>query len=95
LAIKRKGIVARPGVHKNVYSGKDEVITWEELKRAVQFQNRIPLVLKHPTMGHIDPDDRVGTVTQTVNEKEKRIEGEFWFFDEPECWDQIPQELKR
>lgn len=95
MAIKRRGIVARPGVHKNVYTGKDEVITWEELKRAVQFQNRIPLVIKHPSKGHIDPDDRVGTVTQTVNEREKRIEGEFWFFDEPECWDQIPQELKR
>ena len=48
VAIKRKGIVARPGVHKNVLTGKDEVITWEELKRAIQFQNRIPLVLSHP-----------------------------------------------
>lgn len=95
MAIKRKGIVARPGVHKNAMTGKDEVITWEELKRAVQFQNRIPIVLHHPPMGYINPDDRIGTVTQSANEKEKVIEGEFWFFDEPECWDQIPPELKR
>ena len=95
MAIKRKGIVARPGVHKNVISGKDEVITWEELKEAVQFQNRIPLVLSHPLTGYINPNERIGTVTQTVNEKTKEIEGEFWFFDEPKYWDQIPHELKR
>ena len=95
MAWKRKGIVARPGVHNNVITGKDEVITWEELKKSVQFQNRIPLVLSHPSTGYINPDDRIGTVTQTVNEKEKVIEGEWWFFDEPECWDQIPPELKR
>ena len=95
MAIKRKGIVARPGVHKNIRTGKEEVITWEELKRAVQFQNRIPLVLAHPPSGYINPDDRIGTVTQTVNEKEKVIEGEYWLFDEPECWGQIPVDLKK
>lgn len=95
MAIKRKGIVARPGVHKNTLTGADEVVTWEELKRAVQFQNRVPIVLSHPRLGTINPDDRIGTVTQTVNDKKKVIEGEFWFFDEPECWDQIPPELKR
>lgn len=95
MAIKRRGIIARPGVHHNVLTGKDEVITWEELKRAVQFQNRIPLVLAHPSMGYINPDERIGTATQTANDKDKVIEGEFWFFDEPECWDQIPPELKR
>ena len=95
MAIKRKGIVARPGVHKNVISGKDEVITWDELKEAVQFQNRIPLVLSHPLTGYIDPNERVGTVTQRANEKTKEIEGEFWFFDEPKYWDQIPQDLKK
>jgi hypothetical protein len=95
MAVKRRGTVARPGVHKNALTGKDEVITWEELKRAVQFQNRIPLVLSHPLTGYINPDERIGTVTQSVNEKEKKIDGEFWFFDEPECWDKIPPELKR
>ena len=95
MAVKRRGTVARPGVHKNAITGKDEVITWEELKRAVQFQNRIPLVLSHPLTGYINPDDRIGTVTQSVNEKEKKIDGEFWFFDEPECWDKIPPELKK
>jgi hypothetical protein len=95
VAVKRKGIVARPGVHRNVITGKDEVITWEELREAVQFQNRIPLVLSHPLTGHINPDERIGTVTQRVNDKEKVIEGEFWFFDEPKYWGQIPPELKR
>jgi len=95
VAIKRKGTVARPGVHKNVISGKDEVITWEELKEAVQFQNRIPLVLSHPVTGYINPNDRIGTVTQKVNEREKTIDGEFWFFDEPKYWGQIPPELKK
>lgn len=95
MAVKRDGVVARPGVHFNALTGKDEVITWEELKRAVQFQNRIPIVLEHPPTGTINPDDRIGTVTQTVNEKKKQIDGEFWLFDEPECWDMIPRELKK
>jgi hypothetical protein len=95
VAIKRKGYVARPGVHYNVLTGKDEVITWEALKEAVQFQNRIPLVLKHPMTGYINPSDRIGTVTQRANEKEKVIEGEFWFFDEPKYWSQIPPDLKK
>jgi len=95
MAIKRKGTVARPGVHKNVITGKDEVITWEELKEAVQFQNRIPLVLSHPLTGYINPNERIGTVTQRANDKTKEIEGEFWFFDEPKYWDQIPQDLKK
>ena len=95
MAFKRKGTVARPGVHHNALSGQDEVITWEELKEAVQFQNRIPLVLNHPITGYINPNDRIGTVIQRVNEKEKCIEGEFWFFDEPKYWGQIPQDLKK
>lgn len=95
MAIKRKGIVAKPGVHNNIITGKDEVITWDELKEAVQFQNRIPLVLSHPLTGYINPNERIGTVTQRANEKTKEIEGEFWFFDEPKYWDQIPQDLKK
>ena len=95
MAIKRKGIVARPGVHKNVISGKDEVITWEELKEAVQFQNRVELCVEHPITGTLNPDERIGTVTQRINEKTKEIEGEFWFFDEPKYWGRIPPELKK
>ena len=95
LAYKRKGIVAKPGVHHNSRTGQDEVVTWEELKAAVQFQNRVPIVLNHPQSGYINPDDRIGTVTQRVNEKAKVIEGEFWFFDEPEYWGQIPPDIKK
>jgi hypothetical protein len=95
MAIKRRGVIARPGVHKNLRTGQDEVITWEELKEAVQFQNRIELVLEHPHTFYMSPEDRIGTVTQKVNEKKKQIDGEFWFFDEPKYWNKIPPDLKR
>lgn len=95
MAIRRKGIVARPGVHYNVMSGKDEVITWEELVEAVQFQRKIPLVLEHPATGHINPNDRIGMVEQRVNEDKEIIEGEFFFFSESQYWNQIPRALKK
>jgi len=94
LAYKRKGIIARPGVHRRL-DGTEEVITWNELKEAVQFQNRIPLVLKHPATGYINPQDRIGTVTQRANEEKQVIEGEYWFFEEPEYWNQLPKDLQR
>jgi len=94
VAYKRKGIVARPGVHRRL-DGTEEVITWQELKEAVQFQNRIPLVLKHPETGYIDPKDRIGTVTQRANEEQQVIEGEYWFFEEPEYWNKLPKDLQQ
>jgi len=94
VVIKRKGTVARPGEHMRP-DGTKELITWEELKRAVSFQNLIPLVAKHPSTGHINPNDRIGTVKQYVNEEEQIIEGEFWFYQEPECWKNIPIALQK
>lgn len=94
MAYKRRGIVARPGVHKRL-DGTEEVITWEELKESVLFQNRIPLVQKHPETGYIDPKDRIGTVTQRANEELQVIEGEYWFFEEPEYWSQLSPELRK
>ena len=94
MAYKRKGIIARPGVHRRL-DGTEEVITWNELKEAVQFQNRIPLVLKHPETGYINPKDRIGTVTQRANEEKQVIEGEYWFFEEPEYWNQLPKDLQK
>lgn len=94
MAIKRRGIIARPGVHKRL-DGTEEVITAQELKEAVQFQNRIPLVLKHPPNGSIDPKDRFGTATQKWNEEKQVVDGEYWFFEEPEYWNKIPKDLQK
>jgi len=93
LAYKRKGIIARPGIHTK-WDGTTEVITAQELKEAVQFQNRIPIVLKHPVSGYIDPKDRVGTVSQKWNEEKQVVEAEFWFLEEEEYWGQIPKHLQ-
>ena len=97
MAIKRDGIVARPGTHKR--GGMDEVVTAEQLKRAIQIQNRIPLILgPHPAGGIMNPLDAIGTVTQRWNDAEQRVDGEFWFFNESEeelrKWLLIPQSIR-
>ena len=94
MAYKRKGIIARPGIHRRL-DGTEEVVTWEELKEAVQFQRDISLVLHHPIGGAINPKDRIGRVIQEINEKEQVIEGDFLFFEEKKYWDQIPLDLRR
>jgi hypothetical protein len=86
--VRRPGIVARPGKHK------DEVVTAKELQRAVQFQNRIPLIIgPHPLGGYSSPMDWIGTVSTKWNDTEQRVDGEFSFFDEE--WDRIPPEVRR
>ena len=97
MAIKRQGIVARPGTHKR--GGMDEVVSAEQLKRAIQIQNRIPLILgPHPAGPGTDPLDIIGTVTQRWNEAEQRVDGDFWFFNESEeelvKWLSIPQSIR-
>lgn len=97
MAIKRDGIVARPGTHKR--GGMDEVVTAEQLKRAIQIQNRIPLILgPHPAGPGTNPLDVIGTVTQRWNDAEQRVDGEFWFFNESEeelrKWLLIPQSIR-
>jgi hypothetical protein len=46
MALKRKGILARPGKYK--YGDKEEIKTAEELKRAAERQPIIALTLGHP-----------------------------------------------
>jgi len=94
VAYKRKGIIARPGIHRRL-DGTEEVITAEELKESVLFQNRIPLVLKHPKEGTIDPSDRFGTALARWNDEKQVLEAEYWFFEEPEYWNKIPKDLQQ
>ena len=90
MAIKRKGIIARPGE----YTYKDrgtEVKTAEELKAAVTRQPIIPLTFGHPADGFPRARDFIGTVSQKWNEEKQYVEGDFWFYDEtpPEILDKI------
>ena len=88
VAIKRAGIVARPGTYR------DEVVTADMLKEAIQYQNRIPLIIgPHPIAGYSTPDQWVGTVSTSWNETKQRVDGEFWLFDEK--YDSLPDEVKR
>lgn len=94
MAHKRKGIIARPGIHRRL-DGTEEVITAEELKESVLFQNRIPLVRKHPKEGTIDPADRFGTALARWNDEMQVLEAEYWFFEEEKYWNLIPPELQK
>lgn len=88
MAIKRKGIVARPGVFN------DEVVTADMLRRMIQFQNRIPLIVgPHPVGGYSKPSDWVGTVGNLEwNDEEQAVDGDYWFFDEE--WHRVPNEVQ-
>ena len=86
MAIKRKGIIARPG--KYTYKdGVVEVKTAEELRAAVTRQPIIPLTFGHPPDGVPRARDFIGTVSQKWNEEKQRVDGDFWFYDE------TPQEI--
>ena len=91
--VKREGIVARPGVHRR-RDGSEEVVTKEELQRAIRFQNRIPLIVgPHPAGGYASPTDFVGTVTPYWDDAHNLLAGKFWFFDEE--WERIPEEIRK
>lgn len=90
MAVKRKGILARPGE----YTYKDrgtELKTYEELKAAAQRQPILTLTYGHPADGVPRAKDFIGTVTQKPNDKKQVIEGDFWFYDEtpPEILERI------
>jgi hypothetical protein len=86
VALKRKGILARPGTYK--YGDRTEVKTAEELKRAAERQPIIALTLGHPAGGIPKASDFIGTVNQKWNEQRQRVDAEFWFYDE------IPEEVR-
>jgi hypothetical protein len=86
LALKRRGILARPGTYR--YGDKEEVKTAEELKRAAERQPIIALTLGHPAGGIPKASDFIGTVNQKWNEQRQRVDAEFWFYDE------VPDEVR-
>lgn len=90
MAIKRRGILARPGE----YTYKDrgtEVKTYEELKAAAQRQPILTLTYGHPKDGVPRARDFIGTVQQIPNDEKQRIDGAFWLYDEtpPDILDKI------
>ena len=87
MAIKRKGILAVPGEYK--YGDIIEVKTAEELKLAAERQPMLSLTMGHPTQ-MASSIDVIGTVSQKWDEKNQRVNGEFWFHD-----DKISDELKQ
>lgn len=80
MAVKRKGILAVPGTYN--FGDRHEVKTAEELKLAAERQPIIPLTLGHPTDGIVRASDFIGTVSQKWNEKKRRVDADFWFYDE-------------
>jgi hypothetical protein len=86
VALKRKGILARPGTYR--YGDKEEIKTAEELKRAAERQPIIALTLGHPAGGIPKASDFIGTVNQKWNEQRQRVDAEFWFYDE------VPEEVR-
>ena len=81
MAIKRKGIIARPGEYTYKDKGT-EIKTAEELKAAVARQPILPLTFGHPKDGFPRARDFIGTVSQRWNEQKQYVEGDFWFYDE-------------
>jgi hypothetical protein len=86
MALKRRGILARPGTYR--YGDKTEVKTAEELKKAAERQPIIALTLGHPSGGIPKASDFIGTVNQKWNEQRQRVDAEFWFYDE------VPEEVR-
>ncbi len=81
MAIKMKGVLAVPGT----FTRGDEtyIKTAEELKDAAERYPILPLTFGH-TKDHLPPTraEQIGTVSQKWNEREQRVESEFWFHDE-------------
>jgi len=88
VAIKRKGIVAAPGIYK--YGELSEIKTAEELKDAAERHPFVSLTLGHPIDGWPMAKEEIGTLHQKWNEKYNRVDGDFWFHDE-----KIPDKLKK
>lgn len=79
--IKMKGTFAVPGEYE--YPEGKEKKTFEELKAAAQRYPIIPVTYGHTVDGLAPTEEmQIGTVSQKVNEKEQRIDGELWLFPE-------------
>ncbi len=86
-AIKRRGIFAVPG--EFTYGDVTEIKTAEELKLAAERQPIIRLVMGHPVDNHPYARDVIGTVSQKWDEKNQRVNGDFWFYG-----DMIPDSIR-
>jgi len=80
MAIKRKGILARPGKYR--YGDHEEVKTAEELRAAAERQPIIVLTRGHPPNGIPTADRYMGTVSQKWSDRENAVIGDFWFYEE-------------
>lgn len=90
-----RGVIARPGVHRNRRTGKDEKIVWEELKRMAILYKRIPVVIAGGShYGFIDPEEAVGIMDFLIDEKGQRLEGEGLIFREESAQSRIPDNIK-
>ncbi len=87
MAIKRKGVLARPGEYR--YGDKTEIKVPEELRAAAERQPIVVLTRGHPKNGIPTASQYLGTVTQKWNEKKQLVEGEFWFYEE-----YVPQHIR-
>jgi len=88
MAIKMKGILAVPGEY--TYGETVEVQTAEELKAAADRNPIIPLTFGHTYDGlRPPPEQQIGTVSQKWSEKEQKVLGHFWLYEE-----MIPERIK-
>ncbi len=90
-----RGVIARPGVHKNRRSGRDEKIIWEELKRMAILYKRIPVVIAGGShFGFIDPEEAVGIADFLIDEKHQKLDCEGLIFREESAQSRIPDDIK-
>lgn len=80
MAIKVKGILARPGRHK--YGDHHEVITKEELQEAASRMPILPITLGHCEGGIPAAEKQIGTLHQKYDPTRELVRLEAWFWEE-------------
>ena len=94
ITLKFKGVLEKPGIHKNRRTGQDERIIWEELVKEAILYPRVPIVVnpsKH--YGHIDPEDALGYAGKSVNWEKHKIFSTHLFFKER--YDEVPEGIRK
>lgn len=89
-AIKRKGVIARPGNYK--YSWGTETKTADDLKESVSYHPTIKLTLGHPEDGRTRREDFLGYVKPSWDEVQNALMGDFWFYEEH--FHKIPENIR-
>ena len=91
-----EGVLARPGIHRNPRTGKDEKITWEELKRQHMLYKRFPIIVSGAEHhGLINPSIAVGAVESRLDDANQTLRAQYIIFREQEAQDRIPEDVKR